>query len=331
MGSRDIVRHAFHRLGGMHALRWLRRQGVTILTYHKFPADRSLLKSQCEYFRRHYRVIALTQLSQWLRDDHPIPPRCVVITIDDGHRSIYRHGYPVFAEFGFPVLVYLTTGPINTRGWLWFDRVAHMFVNSPRTTVHLPNPNGFDSVEADYITGKSITLGTKEQRLDIAEHYMNLMKRGPAAGFPQCFSALETSLGVNAPDGNAPPEWESLTWDEIKAMSRGGFEFGGHTVTHPILARSDEAMQREEIAGCKRRIESELDQPVRHFAYPNGQPEDFSPATIEIIRNAGYETATTTVTGQVFPGDDVYRLTRFSIDPEMPEYDFRQHVAGVRS
>lgn len=331
MGRRDIYRHAFHRFGGMHALRWLHRKGVTVLMYHKFPADRSLLQSQCEYFRRYHHVIGLTQLSQLLRERQRIPPGSVVLTIDDGHRSVYQHGYPVFAEFGFPATVYLTTGPIDDRGWLWFDRVAHMFLHSPRITVELPDPTGLATAGADTITGKPIALGTAQQRLDLSEQYMDLMKQLPTAGFTQCFSRLESSLGVKAPEGTASPEWESLTWEEVKVMSRHGIEFGGHTVTHPILSRSDESIQRDEIAGCKQRIESELDQPVLHFAYPNGQLEDFTPATVEIVRRAGYETATTTSSGQVFPGDDLYKLKRLPLDPETPVYDFRQHAAGFRS
>lgn len=331
MGRRDIVRHAFHRCGGMHALRWLHRKGVTILMYHKFPADHSLLKSQCEYFRKYHQVIGLTRLSQLLQDRRPIPPRSVVLTIDDGHRSVYQHGYPVFAEFGLPVTVYLTTGPIDDRGWLWFDRVAQMFVNSPRTTVELPNPDGLATSAPSEITGKTVTLGTEEQRLDLAEQYMNLMKQCPAASFPQCFRALESSLSVKAPEGNAPPAWESLTWQEVKTMSLAGIEFGGHTVTHPILSRSDDATQLNEIAGCKQRIESELGKPVLHFAYPNGLPEDFSPSTVDIVRNAGYKTATTTVSGQVFGGDDIYRLKRLPVDPDTPAFNFRQYAAGFRS
>jgi peptidoglycan/xylan/chitin deacetylase (PgdA/CDA1 family) len=330
MGHRDIARHAFHSFGGMHALRWLHRNGVTVLMYHKFPADRALLRSQCEYLRKHHHIIGLTQVSRLLREKRAIPPRSVVLTIDDGHRSVYQHGYPVFAEFGFPVTVYLTTGPIDDRGWLWFDRVAHMFMNSPRTTVELPNLDGLAGTDADQIIGKAIALGTRDQRLDLSEQYMTLMKQVPAARFSEFFSALEASLGVKAPEGCTSVQWESLTWEEIKAMSRGGIEFGGHTITHPILSRSDEAMQRNEIAGCKQRIESELDKPVLHFAYPNGKPEDFSSSTVEIVRNTGFETATTTSFGQVFQGDDLYRLKRLPVDPKTPEYSFRQHAAGLR-
>jgi len=313
----------------MQALRWLRRKGVTILMYHKFIEDQSLLRSQCAYLQKHYRVIALGHLSKLLREQQPIPSGCVVITIDDGHRSVYQHGYRIFAEFGFPITVYLTTGPLDDGSWLWFDRVAHVFATSRLNTAELPSPNGVPAVDAYSILGKPVVLGNMQQRLALAEHYMELMKPLPQAAFPGCFSRLESCLGVEVPE-QAPPEWASLTWEEVKTMSRQGVDFGTHTVTHPILTRIDESAQEYEIVASKSRIEAELDQPVRHFAYPNGQPQDISSAIVEKVRNAGYETAVTTIVGQVFQNDDLFLLKRIATESDTTDYEFRQHVAKFR-
>ena len=64
MWVRQVTRQLFHRYGGIHAVRWLHRKGVTILMYHKFPADTAMLESQCRYLRKYYQVISLGRLSQ---------------------------------------------------------------------------------------------------------------------------------------------------------------------------------------------------------------------------------------------------------------------------
>ena len=115
-------------------------------------------------------------------------------------------------------------------------------------------------------------------------------------------------------------------------MARDKVEFGAHSVTHPILTQvGEQAQLYEEIVGSKNKIEAELDKSVLHFAYPNGQPEDFSPSIIKIVRDAGYETSVTTTAGQVFEGDDPFTLKRISCGAELPFYQFQNHVAAFRT
>ncbi|MCK7493592.1 MAG: polysaccharide deacetylase family protein [Comamonadaceae bacterium] len=60
---------------------------------------------------------------------------------------------------------------------------------------------------------------------------------------------------------------------------------GGHTATHPILARPWPQAAREEIVGGKRTLESLVDAPVTLFAYPNGKPgEDFGDEHVAMAR-----------------------------------------------
>lgn len=316
----------------MQAVRWLHRKGAVILTYHKFPPDQSILMHQCEYLRKHYEVISLQRLSGILRNGDPLPPRAVVITVDDGHSSFYRHGYPVFARFGFPVTVHLTTGPLDSRGWFWFDHVEHAFLTSPRQMVDLPNPSiAPGALTNGQSTSHPVQLGSREQRSALAEEYMERLKLVPNKNIPFCLGELDRSLAVCVPD-EAPQEWAALTWDEVRQMAQNNVAFGAHSVTHPILTQIDEQHQLcQEITVCKKRIEAELAKPVLDFAYPNGQPRDISPSIVKTVREAGYETAVTTISGQVFNNDDTFLLKRISGGCELPSYQFRQHVAAFRT
>jgi len=86
-------------------------QTVPILCYHQFANGRStdrmimpreLFVAQMEYLKNNnYNVITLADLEGFLKAARPIPPRSVVITVDDGFRTAYDIAYPILKSFGF--------------------------------------------------------------------------------------------------------------------------------------------------------------------------------------------------------------------------------------
>jgi peptidoglycan/xylan/chitin deacetylase (PgdA/CDA1 family) len=78
-----------------------------------------------------------------------------------------------------------------------------------------------------------------------------------------------------------------MTWDMLREMQSAGMTIGGHTVTHPVLANLDEERQRDEIQGCKARIEMELRQTMTLFSYPVGGKTSFNATTQRYLREAG--------------------------------------------
>jgi hypothetical protein len=65
-----------------------------------------------------------------------------------------------------------------------------------------------------------------------------------------------------------------------------------------------------EISECKRRIEQELQLPADYFAYPSGRGEDFGTWNKELVRNAGYRAAVTTIWGMNYRSTDRMELRR---------------------
>ena len=48
----------------------------------------------------------------------------MLITFDDGYRSVSRIGAPILAAHRLPAVVFVCTDPIANRRLLWFDEVA---------------------------------------------------------------------------------------------------------------------------------------------------------------------------------------------------------------
>src|SRR5579872_3059386 len=101
-----------------------------------------------------------------------------------------------------------------------------------------------------------------------------------------------------------------LTWDQVRLMRLHGISFGGHTVNHPFLSRLTHDEGKWEVFECKRRIEDELQVPVDYFAYPNGREDDFSHWNKELLHEAGYRGALTTIWGMNYSSTDPMELRR---------------------
>lgn len=96
---------------------------LRVLTYHRFgPSVRDpfcvrddVFETQMKYLREHDLVVSLADVHAWL--DGGRAPRAggVLVTIDDGCRSVVTRAAPVLAKYGIPAVVYVVAGAIGQR------------------------------------------------------------------------------------------------------------------------------------------------------------------------------------------------------------------------
>ena len=92
-------------------------QTVPILCYHRFggaankmSVSPSNFAAQLDWLARNdYHVIRLSQLTGFLQGREALPKRSVVITIDDGYESTYRHALPALRKHNFPATLFVYT------------------------------------------------------------------------------------------------------------------------------------------------------------------------------------------------------------------------------
>jgi peptidoglycan/xylan/chitin deacetylase (PgdA/CDA1 family) len=110
-------------------------QTVPILSYHRFGTGSGKMivspanfAAQLDYLARNdYRVIPLGQLVGYLAGKQALPQRAVVITIDDGYESTYRHAFPLLRKYGFPATVFVYTdfvGSGEALSWAQLQELA---------------------------------------------------------------------------------------------------------------------------------------------------------------------------------------------------------------
>ena len=95
---------------------------LVILQYHHISHDTphstsitpELFKQHLDYIQdNQFNVISLDDFVSALRDKKPFADKSVLITFDDGYRSIYDQAFPLLKRKGFPFTVFVNTQPIG--------------------------------------------------------------------------------------------------------------------------------------------------------------------------------------------------------------------------
>src|SRR6266581_3350608 len=76
-------------------------------------------------------VISLQDLLAWKRGKKNIPPRCAVITFDDGYKSQYEVAWPIMKKFGYTFTMFVYTegvrgGSLAGGGAITWEQLADM-------------------------------------------------------------------------------------------------------------------------------------------------------------------------------------------------------------
>lgn len=86
----------------------------------------------------------------------------------------------------------------------------------------------------------------------------------------------------------------------LQLASHRLWSVGGHTHSHPILARCSEEVQRDEIVRNLDQLEANIGRRPWAFAYPNGRPgRDYNDTTRGVLADSGVKYSFTTQAGFV--------------------------------
>ncbi len=114
-----------------------RYQTVPVLSYHRFaPGNRSRdrleisereFDAQMAYLAREgYTVIGLPELADYMEGKRPLPPRSVVLTLDDGYESAYTVAYPILRKYRFPATIFVYTDFVGAGSGLKWSQMKEM-------------------------------------------------------------------------------------------------------------------------------------------------------------------------------------------------------------
>lgn len=281
-----------------------RLRPIQILTYHRVNDDRdsffpgiptSIFSDQMGYLAEQCHVFSLTEASERLLVND-VPENAVVVTFDDGYKDNYTHAFPILKAQRVPATIFLATGSVGTGQVLWHDRVFSAFRETRcqvLTDYHqdlpaLPLRSIAEKLQAQHSVLRVLRLMNEEERY-------NWISR----------LAEKLAVAEHLQDSSL-----MLSWEQVREMRGAGISFGSHTITHPILSRLTREQMRIQIEGSSADIVRHTGERPLAFAYPNGGKEDYTGITKELLQEAGFACAVTTLFGANTHGQDLFELRR---------------------
>jgi peptidoglycan/xylan/chitin deacetylase (PgdA/CDA1 family) len=320
-GPRDLLLRLTGAEALAPALRVVGRGVLSILMLHRFTdpelgvvgTDPGALREHLAYLRRHrYRLLGMSDVLACLEDgDGGSTAPAVAFTVDDGYADFARVAAPVFAEFDCPVTLFVTTGFVDRQLWMWWDRVAHLFGQTPRSLLWLnlgPERRQF-------------RWSTPGERARAQDDMIQRLEWVDAPAREAAIDDLARQLGADLP-AIPPPAFAPLSWDDVRDAARRGATFGPHTVSHRILSGAPLEACDWEIGESYRRLQQETDAVLPVLCYPNGGVRSFGEREMGAAQRAGLRGAVTAVPGYAGSAD------RFSL-PRFPYPADRPHLVHI--
>ena len=277
---------------------------LSIFVYHRvLPRPDALFPDEgdAEAFDRHMKQLAscfnVIPLSDAIRglSREKLPPRAACITFDDGYADNAEIALPILQKYGVHATFFVASGFLN-GGRMWNDTVIELVRRAPGAILDLSDIN----------LGQ-FEIGSAAQRRQAIDRLLGELKYMPMKSRQTSVEAMCALVPV-VPAANL-----MMTSEQVRVLHRAGMEIGGHTASHPILAKMENDAAHAEIIQGKEMLEDIIRAPVRLFAYPNGKPgQDYFPAHVSMLRELGFDGAVSTAHGAARRDSDPYQLPRFT-------------------
>src|SRR5205814_4390262 len=102
--------------------RWRTRAKLAILAYHGVD-DATQFERQLDHLVGAANVVTLDQAIDGLLGHRPLPPRAVLITFDDGLRSVLELGLPLLRDRSLPSVAFVVVGLVDRDEPHWWTEV----------------------------------------------------------------------------------------------------------------------------------------------------------------------------------------------------------------
>lgn len=280
------------------------RGRLCILIYHRALAahdpilhdeiDAATLECHMAFLAAEFNVLPLGEACTHLARGS-LPPRAACITFDDGYADNEQVALPMLKRHGLQATFFVSTA--YSDGGIMFNDAVIEAVRVAPAGLHDLSRFGVGTRYLSDSASRRAAIDALLRKLK----YLPVAERAARAG--QVAEALGATLPRNL----------MMRPAQIRRLHDEGMEIGAHTVNHPLLAMVGMEEAREEITGSKRRLEEITGSSVTLFAYPNGKPgQDYGPEHIQLVKEAGYAAAVSTVAGAAHRGSDPFQLPRFT-------------------
>ncbi len=331
MRKKQILARALKPVGVLAAIQGFRSLvlgQLPIINYHRvldidvaeeFPFDQRLISASCsqfdeqmKYIASNYSTIDFSMLAEHVSGRTQLPPKPVMITIDDGFDDSYSNVFPILKKYKLHATMFIATDYIGAKQTLWYDYVAFIIKNTTSAEIEL--------AAAGY---KARLPGRAAARLSILDRLVEHLKSVSNQRRLDALEELAERYGDIYASCDASVKRMSATcsWAQIEEMADHGIEIGSHTRTHPVLSSLGPDELRDELVTSKIDIEAKTGREACAIAYPNGSESDYNEEVMRACEDVGYKFAVAFHRGTNNTSKlNRFRLNRLSIEPTADHY-----------
>jgi peptidoglycan/xylan/chitin deacetylase (PgdA/CDA1 family) len=215
--------------------RRLNRHRLCVLAYHSVR-DAAQFAEQLDWVTANMTPVSLDLVRRHLLAREPLPSHPVLLTFDDGDRSVFKVAAPLLRARGVPAVAYVVAGLVDTDLPFWWSEVEELSAQ-----------------------GASPKRSPSE--------LVRQLKRLPDSDRRAVLEGMRSQAGTVV-------RMPQLTSEELRTLERDGVEIGNHSLTHPCLDKCDDEAIRREVVEAHESLAGALGHPPTSFAYPNGNWDD---------------------------------------------------------
>ncbi len=286
---------------------YLKNQGA-ILAYHQISGEQ--LEKHIDYLKKFYNLISYQKFIDHLSQNN-LPPHSVCLTFDDGYRTVFTENLPILLKNKISAIVFLVVDLLNGVPGAWWEELRFAIISTQKPKI--------------VFNQKEYYLKNQTQRENVYQKLLKQLKSLPQQEKMTELDALLNQLEVHRGRSSAI----FMNVNEAKQFIENGMEAGSHTISHPILSEIGTKDCVTEIKVSREKLNQILNYQIRHFSYPNGAVHDFSPESVEIVRQAGYQSAVTLMPGKNSSERDLLQLRRIEVGDENGVSVLATKLAGL--
>ena len=194
---------------------------------------------QINFLKKHYEIISLSEAMLYAKEKKSLKKK-LVLTFDDGFTENHTVIAPILSKNNLSAVFYLMSNCIDNKDLMWRNKLL---------LINKVDRNNLDN--GIKLISKKYKLETKRSRnlmewsfkyfpMDVKDEIVNLLWK------------LTLDIGVEEYlEKNEP----YLTSKQIVELNSQGFEFGSHSMSHPIFSKLTYQEFEHEIVNSKIEIE----------------------------------------------------------------------------
>jgi peptidoglycan/xylan/chitin deacetylase (PgdA/CDA1 family) len=335
-----LKRVLYPALSAANVFRRASASGLAVVTYHGVlpqgyePIDAALdgnlvsaetLRRQLRLLKTKYKVLSPEDVLSWLEGRAELPPRAVLLTCDDGLLNCLTDMLPVLRQEEVRCLFFVTGASAEAaRATLWYEDLLRLFL--------IGRAGRFEIAGAGLTISEE--LASREQRGKVWWKCVKQLSQVDAETRRSFLSdagdqfGLSTWQSLDGENHAASRRFGLLTCPDLLELEAAGMTIGAHTLSHPLLSQAPPDLARSEIAECRSKLESKLQNRVWAFAYPFGDAQSVTPQVMAMAEESGYSAAFLNFGGGLGTAFPPYAMPRVHVTSEMSSSAFEAHVSG---